>query len=224
MLRVYTLTPSGATVITTYIRENNGSAIPANSTTIYIQNQTEYPTLGTYGPYPTQPWVSVPDVPGTLLPDGFNAVDYARTILGNATAMTFPGTDLVIQQPTPYDQWGKLAIYTMTPSVTGDIPASLTAWPDASCGAYDGSDDPVFIPSNKDISFLFTAANRVLGKGMASLNATYILPKTSQLDSLRVRVPFPTGLRDWLGTQENVVAQYPYIGNCWTWNGEGQPT
>lgn len=211
-----------ATVITTYIRENNGSAVPANSTTIYVQNATNYPTYGTYGPYPTQPWVAVPGVPATLLPDGFNAgVDYARTILDNVTAMTFPHTDLVIEQPTPYDEWTNLAIYTATPSVTGEIPTSMTAWPAESCGTYR---DDVLHPSGKDGSFLYTAANRASQNGMARLDATYILPKTTQADVKRTLVDLPSGLKDWLGTQENVIAKYPYIANCWTWNGEGQPT
>ncbi|TLD09524.1 hypothetical protein E2P81_ATG10507 [Venturia nashicola] len=189
---------------------------------MYAQNATNYPTYGTYGPYPTQPWVAVPGVPATLLPDGFNGgVDYARTILDNVTAITFPHTDLVIQQPTPYDEWANLAIYTANPSVTGDVPPSMTAWPAESCGTYR---DDVLHPSGKDESFLYTAANRALQDGMARLDATYILPKTTQVDVKRALVDLPSGLKDWLGTQENVIVEYPYITNCWTWNGEGQPT
>jgi hypothetical protein len=247
------LIQSLATVITTYIRENNGSAIPANSTTIYA-NTTGYPTAGYYRPQDrTQtgsPFVIVPGVPSTLLPDGyFGFVDYAATAVDNATAMTWPGTDLVIHQPTPYDEWFRLAIYTATPDWSyHSSPTGLTAWPPSMCGSYlpvtkygtvtrtittNGEVSTIksypptvtssrLVPSGKEEVFFYTAA---LFGNADSLNVTYIAPKATQVDDATAYLSFPTGLVDWLGKQENVVAQYPYITDCWTEDGgEGQPT
>jgi hypothetical protein len=184
-----------ATVITTYVRENNGSAIPANSTTIYVQNQRDYPTLGVYGPENgrTQLWVTVPKVPATLLQDVYNSNDYAHTVLGNDIVMTFPHTDLVIQQPTPYDEWFNLAIYTVTPSASRSISEGMTAWPAASCGTYRGK---VLLPSGKDRAFLYTAVMRVAAEGVAPLNATYILPRYTPLTQSRMVTDMPSGLRE----------------------------
>jgi hypothetical protein len=240
---------SPATVITTYIRENNGSAVPANSTTLYA-NTTGYPTAGSYSAIMENfPWVTIPGVPSTLLPNSFNFRDYAATAVDNATAMTWPGTDLVIHQPTPYDEWFNIAIFTATPDLFY-YPSStgLTSWPASMCGSYlpstqygtitqtvttDGnvstivSNTPTattsrLVPSGEDDLFFYTAA--LFGKA-DPLNVTYVLPKTTQLDAQTAYFSFPTGLVGWLGKQENVVAQYPYITDCWAeGGGEGQPT
>lgn len=246
------LTLSPATVITTYIRENNGSAVPANSTTIYA-NTTGYPTPGTYGPSYSHPWVTVPGVPYTLLPGGFDrGIDYARTSIDNVTAMTFPGTDLVVQQPTPYDEWFQLAVYTATPNMSvWPSTTGLTAWPSSMCGTFDVlytvesvtktvtsggevtttlsptriSTGSVLVPSGQDNIFLHTAALFYGQEGVDKLNITYVEPKATQIDKPRAAVGFPTGLRAWLGEQDNVIAKHPYITECWTVGlNEGQPT
>jgi hypothetical protein len=240
---------SPATVITTYIRENNGSAVPANSTTLYA-NTTGYPTAGLYSAIMENfPWVTIPGVPSTLLPDSFDFRDYAATAVDNATAMTWPGTDLVIHQPTPYDEWFNIAIFTTTPDLSYHRPSTgLTSWPASMCGSYlpstqfgtitqtitiDGnvstivSNTPTattsrLVPSGESDLFFYTAA--LFGKA-DPLNVTYVLPKTTQLDAQTAYFSFPTGLVGWLGKQENVVAQYPYITDCWAeGGGEGQPT
>ena len=78
------------------------------------------------------------------------------------------------------------------------------------------------VPSGKDDLFFYTAA---LFGAADPLNVTYVLPKATQLVSNTAYFSFPTGLVDWLGKQENVVAQYPYITDCWAeGGGEGQPT
>jgi len=247
------LTLPSATVITTYIRENNGSAVAANSTTIYA-NTTGYPTPGNYGPSFTHPWVAVPGVPSTLLPNGLSpGIDYARTRVDNMTAMTFPYTDLVIQQPTPYDEWLQLAVFTTTPNMSAYPSFSssgLTAWPRSMCGTFSEwnsvsdiistrtsggevttttSYSQVYTtsflyPSGRDGGFLFSAA-LYGGDGVDNLNVTYIQPKPTQVDLPRAMLNFPQALVEWLGEQEEIVANHPYITDCFTdQNGEGQPT
>ena len=195
------------------------------------------------------PWVTVPGVPSTLLPDSFDFRDYAATAVDNATAMTWPGTDLVIHQPTPYDEWFNIAIFTTTPDLFYHRPSTgLTSWPASMCGSYlprtqygtitqtittDGNVSTIIsntptgttsrlVPSGESDVFFYTAA--LFGKA-DPLNVTYVVPKTTQLDSQTAYFNFPTGLVGWLGKQENVVAQYPYVTDCWAEDGgEGQPT
>jgi hypothetical protein len=240
-----------ATVITTYIRENNGSAVPANSTTIYA-NTTGYPTSGVYGPSDGQPWVTVPGVPYTLLPDSFDPIDYARTSIDNVTAMTFPGTDLVIQQPTAYNEWFQIAVFTTTPDLSAHPSQSetgMTAWPASMCGSYEYDYDTVtqtitsggevtttkstmstprssrLVPSGKDYSWLFLAAFFGGTKDVDDLNVTYIEPQATPWDGGKALVDYPTGLLGWLGGQEDIVAKHPYITDCFTvGHGDGQPT
>ena len=188
-------------------------------------------------------------MPSTLLPNIFNFRDYAATAIDNATAMTWPGTDLVIHQPTPYDEWFNIAIFTTTPDLSYHRPSTgITSWPASMCGSYlpstqhgtitqtittDGNVSTIIsnpptattsrlVPSGKDDLFFYTAA---LFGAADPLNVTYVLPKATQLVSNTAYFSFPTGLVDWLGKQENVVAQYPYITDCWAeGGGEGQPT
>jgi hypothetical protein len=195
------------------------------------------------------PWVTIPGVPSTLLPDSYRWNDYAATAVDNATAMTFPGTDLVIHQPTPYDEWFLIAVYTTTPDMSL-YPSStgLTAWPPSMCGSYlpstqygtitqtitkNGGVSTItsaaptgttsrLVPSGKDYLFFYTAA---LFGAADRLDVTYRSPKATQTDAVQAFFSFPTGLVDWLGKQENVVAKYPYITDCWAEDGgQGQPT
>jgi hypothetical protein len=246
------LTFLSATVITTYIRENNGSAIPANSTTIYVtQNSTTFPDYGDY-PYvlnPSWPMVSIPGVPTTLIdPDqGWSGGDYCATVVDNSTAVSFTYTDLVIAQPTPFDEWFFIGIYTQTPNASDTLPTGLTAWPRESCGtwAYDiytdyattevtdgGSTVTSYIPGDVETksshvpsgkSPYFLATGHLQGSGIQDLSVKYVQPKTSQVPDGMPWLPIPTGLRDWLGTQESIVEEYPYITDCWLDQGNGQP-
>lgn len=240
-------------MITTYIRENNGSAVAANSTTLYMaQNQTTFPKAGEY-PYvlnPTWPMVEIPGVPTTLINKdvGWNGGDYCATVVDNSTAVSFDFTDLVIAQPTPFDVWFVLGIYTQTPNSSQHLPTGLTAWPRESCGtwAYNTYTDveattltiggsvttsfssgsvvtsSAHVPSGKSSNFL-PMGRFVGGGGIDSLNVTYVQPKTEQVPDGKPWLPIPTGLKDWLGTQEEIVEKYPFIKDCWLDQGNGQP-
>lgn len=49
--------------------------------------------------------------------------------------------------------------------------------------------------------------------------------KTDQLSADSTRLQIPTGVVDWLGSQEHIVEKYPYVTNCFVaGDGEGQPT
>jgi hypothetical protein len=240
-------------VITTYIRENNGSAVAANSTTVYVtQNQTAWPKFGDYPQVlnPTWPMVKIPGVPATLIDQdkGWNGGDYVATVVDNSTVASFTFTDLVIAQPTPFDVWFVLGIYTQAPNASLPLPTGLTAWPRESCGTWDYYTDTQVssttltvggslitsystgavttqsnhVPSGKRSDFL--PMGRFVGGGdIESLNVTYVQPKTEQVPDGRPWLPIPTGILDWLATQENVVEQYPFVTDCWLDRGNGQP-
>jgi hypothetical protein len=239
-------------VITTYIRENNGSAVAANSTTVYAtENGTAFPTPGNYQANMRNAWplIDIPGVPATLIdPDqGWGAGDYVATVVDNSTAVSFTFTDLVIAQPTPFDVWFFVGIYTQTPNASDTLPASMTAWPRESCGTWssdiytdfatskvtdggsiitsyvpgDVETKSYHVPSGQSDSFL--ATGHLQGSGIIDLSVNYVQPKTSQVPDGRPYIPIPTGLRDWLGTQESIVAEYPFITDCWLDQGNGQP-
>jgi hypothetical protein len=57
-----------------------------------------------------------------------------------------------------------------------------------------------------------------------TLDVRYIQAKSTQFTEPKVEALLPTGILDWLATQEEVIKQYPYIKNCWLGPvGEGQP-
>lgn len=97
----------------------------------------------------------------------------------------------------------------------------MSTWPAESCGTYKGD---VLVPSGKDQYFLYNAAIGGAQKGLTHLNATYVEPRETPETKARMLLTVPTGLPKWLGTQEHVAEQFPYVANCWAWNGDGQPT
>jgi hypothetical protein len=239
-------------VITTYIRENNGSAVAANSTTIYVtENGTAFPTPGDYHVRNSYTWplVDIPGVPATLISPSniWGGGDYVATVVDNSTAVSFSFTDLVVAQPTPFDVWFFVGIYTQTPNASDTLPTGLTAWPRESCGTWayrtytdyattkvtdGGSTITSYIPGavetkSKHVpsgqSSDLLAVGRFNGGGIHDLNVTYVQPKTSQVPDGMPWLPIPTGLRDWLGTQDSIVEEYPYITDCWLDEGNGQP-
>lgn len=170
--------------------------------------------------------------------------------------MTFPNTDLVITQPTPFDIWMRIGIYTETPNASLHPSSDFSVWPASVCGTYStsieysystltmgtGSSKSVSIsrtptathtqlqPSNPSNSLRFQIADFAQSGNdytdrLETLNATYIQAKSTQFTDERLLVPLPTGIIDWLATQEEIVEKYPYIKDCWLGpKGTGQPT
>jgi hypothetical protein len=81
-------------------------------------------------------------------------------------------------------------------------------------------------PSNSlRYSILRSMTSGDYGDRLNALNATYIQAKSTQFTEPKVQALLPTGIIDWLATQEEVIKDYPYIKNCWLGPvGEGQPT
>lgn len=234
-----------ATVITTYVRKNNGSAVPMNSTTIYALKNETYPTPGLYNEIAgnTFPYAKIPGVPGDLLNDVYGALSYAGTQVDSETVVSFPHTDLVVTQPTPFDVWSRMGIVHRTPSISPS--SGWSVWPARVCGAYqerydftsttftltsDGtvttsvSSSPTrtrsqLHPKDQDLYYVYYLS------GMESLDATWIQTKTAQLSADSTRLQIPTDVVDWLGSQQHIVEKYPYVTNCFVaGDGQGQPT
>ena len=124
--------------MTTYSRGHNGTTVAIGSTTI-PRPSSEYPEpgiwhhVGAAGP-------KIPGVPIDLLTGAYGgASDYAGTYIGTDTVMTFPNTDLVIAQPTPYDYWMRIGIYTETSDSSIHSAGDLNIWPASVCGTYSTS-------------------------------------------------------------------------------------
>lgn len=227
--------------------------VPVDSTTIY-RPLSEHPApgvlngpVGEYGP-------SIPGVPTNLLTGSYGGGDYAGTYIGNDTVRKFPYTDLVITQPTPYDVWMRIGIYTETPNASVHASSDFSVWPPSVCGTYSTSTEysysswtvdtggtksvvrsssPIAThtelqPSDPKNQLRFILADPIDGDytdRLNTLNATYIQAKTTQFTEERLMVPLPTDIVDWLATQEQVIKEYPYIKNCWLGpKGTGQPT
>jgi len=221
-----------------------------NSTTIH-RSSSGYPdtgihlTVGKYGP-------SMPGVPTDLLTGNYGGGDYAGTYIDAATVVSFPNTDLVITQPTPFDIWMRIGIYTETPNASLHSLGNFSTWPATVCGTYSTYTEYSFTSwtvntgstESVHVSTLATATHSQLQPSdplnslrfhggdsgnytdrLATLNATYIQAKSTQFTEERLQVALPTDILDWLATQEEVTKKYPYIKNCWLGpKGTGQPT
>ena len=237
-----------ATVVTTYTRGQNGSHVPIDSTTIPRPSSE---LLHTFGYLANMYAPSIPGVPTDLLSDyGGDPHNYAATSFDTDIAVTFTHTDLVITQPTPFDKWMRIGIYTETPDPSLHSSGDFSTWPASICGTYDTytgyswASQTVGTGITKSLSYsssptatytqlqpsdpsnyLYFPMGAEYGEGFALLNATFIQTRSTRLTEAKMQVPFPTGIIDWLATQEEVIKEYPYIRNCWLGpEGEGQPT
>ena len=216
--------------------------MPIDSTTIHIPSSS-YPDPGIRNGVG---WVTIPGVPDNLLTGSYGAgADYAGTYIDNATVMTFPNTDLVITQPTPFDQWMRIGIYTETPNASIHSSSDFSVWPASICGTYSTSTEysttswTVGTGLSRSLSYSSTPtatytqlqpsdpSNRLrflISDPMAdsdyierldTLDVGYIQAKNTQFTEPSMQVALPTGFMDWLATQEEVIKKYPYITNCW---------
>jgi hypothetical protein len=241
--------------VTTYTRKQNGIAVPIDSTTIH-RPTSGYPEPGIHHTVGTD-GISIPGVPTDLLKGSYGFVDYAGTYIDNATVMTFPNTDLVITQPTPFDEWMRLGIYTETPNAALHSSGNFSVWPASICGTWSTSVEYSYFtstlsagsairtsywtstvathildqlqPSDPKNSLRFIIAEAISDGDytdrLDTLCVEYVQAKTTQFTEDKMQVALPTGILDWLATQEEVIKKYPYIQNCWLGpKGQGQPT
>ncbi|KAK3067369.1 hypothetical protein LTR53_015805 [Teratosphaeriaceae sp. CCFEE 6253] len=60
--------------------------------------------------------------------------------------------------------------------------------------------------------------------GAIAMNTSYIQPVATQMPDGEAYVDFPSGLLPWLAQVPSIKARFPFIENCWTVSGQGQPT
>jgi hypothetical protein len=240
-----------ATVVMTYTRNDDGTPVSVDSTTIH-KPLSEYLDL-------RFAVSSIPGVPTDLLTGvNYGPTDYASTSLDATTVKTFPNTNLVITQPTPFDEWMNIAIYTETPNASIPSPSDFSIWPASICGTYTTSTGYSFsaltltigdkksithvssptttytllLPSDprNDLQYIINSGEHdpqdsgYLGR-LERLDVRYIQAKSTQFTEEKVKALLPTGILDWLATQEEILEKYPYIKNCWLGPvGDGQPT
>jgi len=194
----------------------------------------------------------MPGVPTDLLTGNYGGAEYAGTYIDAATVVSFAWIDLAITQPTPFDHWMRIGIYTETPNASLHSFGSFSTWPATVCGTYSTYTEYSFTSwtvntgSTESVhrSRVPTATHTLLQPSdplnslrfhngdsgnytdrLATLNATYIQAKSTQFTEERLQLAVLTNILDWLATQEEVTKKYPYIKNCWLGpKGTGQPT
>lgn len=199
--------------------------------------------------------LALPDVPTDLLSASYGrgGEDYGGTMVDVETVETFSHTNLVITQPTPYDEWMNFGIYTETPNVSVYPASNFSTWPASMCGTYttekayswsywtltsDGTKvtSSTSMPTSTITQLRPTGTNGELefhfgdlrNNGptfrIKPLNLTYIRAKATQITEAETKIILPTDIIEWLATQEHVVNEYPYIKDCVIAGpGKGQP-
>ena len=227
----------------TYTRDHNGTAVPLDSSTIHRSLSipgvpTDLLTSSFYGPA---------DYAGTYV-DSTTVMSFSHTDLVITLPTPFDEwLHIAIYTETPNASIHSSSDFSVWPaSVCGTYSTSTeyssstltktlsrstdsvtyvaySSWPVAThiLDQLQPSD-----PSNSlRYSILRSMTSGDYGDRLNTLNATYIQAKSTQFTEPKVQALLPTGIIDWLATQEEVIKDYPYIKNCWLGPvGEGQPT
>ncbi|KAK4920930.1 hypothetical protein LTR49_011653 [Elasticomyces elasticus] len=95
---------------------------------------------------------------------------------------------------------------------------------------------PTFYPNGMDSDKFFMgppfpgmASNYSLSSGFSDWGAsnfyrTYVSVKATQVPDGQAELALPTGLIPWLASNKTLLSMYPFLENCWTLPGVGQPT
>ncbi|KAK4901797.1 hypothetical protein LTR27_001569 [Elasticomyces elasticus] len=90
---------------------------------------------------------------------------------------------------------------------------------------------PTFYPNGMDSDrfFMGLASNYSLTSGFSDWGAsnfyrTYVSVKATQVPDGQAELALPTGLIPWLASNKTLLSMYPFLENCWTLPGVGQPT
>ncbi|KAK4932244.1 hypothetical protein LTR49_001541 [Elasticomyces elasticus] len=60
--------------------------------------------------------------------------------------------------------------------------------------------------------------------GASNFYRTYVSVKATQVPDGQAELALPTGLIPWLASNKTLLSMYPFLENCWTLPGVGQPT
>ncbi|KAK4958356.1 hypothetical protein LTR10_004782 [Elasticomyces elasticus] len=89
--------------------------------------------------------------------------------------------------------------------------------------------DKFFMGKKKGPPFPGMASNYSLSSGFSDWGAsnfyrTYVSVKATQVPDGQAELALPTGLIPWLASNKTLLSMYPFLENCWTLPGVGQPT
>ncbi|KAK5708304.1 hypothetical protein LTR97_000844 [Elasticomyces elasticus] len=158
-------------------------------------------------------------------------LSYEPTMCGTWTTPEYVSysTDKTDFSTTTYTQSGTPVIYTSTDydytakTTSTGIPRLMPYW-------WDDSNFfrlPLWLDGQHNLYDPTSAAPGIASPsawGAIALNATYIQPVATQMPDGEAIVNFPAGLMPWLAQQPSIKSRFPFIENCWTISGQGQPT
>ncbi|KAF7191821.1 hypothetical protein HII31_06866 [Pseudocercospora fuligena] len=203
-----------------------------------------FTTVYTYSAYSTN-WYNTSDifsgVPNSLLPP--EAVLYGRTSIDQTSVATFPSQDLTIQSPTPYYLYSAIDVLTskecmatmtytsLTTTIratrSGEVTYVSTVVPMTTVTAFEGS-SPINAGFSGDIYINQTVAMPFPDGDYSDFNFTTwadgvtIGPAPGPVDAYMFLLPddFPA----YLDSIPYVKSDYPDIGRCTNFAGDGEPT
>ncbi|KAK4949389.1 hypothetical protein LTR10_012007 [Elasticomyces elasticus] len=158
-------------------------------------------------------------------------LSYEPTMCGSWTTPEYISysTDKTDFSTTTFTQSGTTGTYTGTDY---DYTAKTTSTGIPSLRPYWWDDSnffrlPLWLDGQHNLYDPTSAASGIASPsawGAIALNATYIQPVATQMPDGEAYVNFPSGLMPWLAQQPSIKSRFPFIENCWTISGQGQPT
>ncbi|KAK5726722.1 hypothetical protein LTR15_002610 [Elasticomyces elasticus] len=158
-------------------------------------------------------------------------LSYEPTMCGSWTTPEYISysTDKTDLSTTTFTQSGTTGTYTGTDY---DYTAKTTSTGVPSLRPYWWDDSnffrlPLWLDGQHNLYDPTSAAPGIASPsawGAIALNATYIQPVATQMPDGEAYVNFPSGLMPWLAQQPSIKSRFPFIENCWTISGQGQPT
>ncbi|KAK3624583.1 hypothetical protein LTR56_020930 [Elasticomyces elasticus] len=158
-------------------------------------------------------------------------LSYEPTMCGSWTTPEYISysTDKTDFSTTTFTQSGTTGTYTGTDY---DYTAKTTSTGIASLRPYWWDDSnffrlPLWLDGQHNLYDPTSAAPGIASPsawGAIAFNATYIQPVATQMPDGEAYVNFPSGLMPWLAQQPSIKSRFPFIENCWTISGQGQPT
>ncbi|KAK5675995.1 hypothetical protein LTS10_011284 [Elasticomyces elasticus] len=133
-----------------------------------------------------------------------------------------------------------LTTYSRTFPYSDDLSAITTSTSIGDYGLFStkftSTAAPTFWPNGMDTDKFFIggpfpggASNNSLSSGYSDWGAsnfdrTYVSVKATQVPDGQAALALPTGLLPWLASNQTLSSMYPFLTDCWTLWGVGQPT
>jgi hypothetical protein len=238
MTELYTQVPISVTGTTTdwYCGGFGASGMGCTETIWTTRTQFDYSTIW----YNTSSIIS--GVPNSLLPEA--AALYGRTSIGSTTVATFPSQGLEIKQPTPYFHFSGIDLYT---SIECQATRTYTDYVDKwhpttinGIATYATTTYPLYTTTAWESSSPINAGrsgNHYINQSVAKpfpdgdysnfnfsdwADGVLIGPAPGNVDAYMFLLP--DDLPEFFDSVPYIKSEYPDIGKCTNFAGDGEPT